>query len=152
MKTLALLALLSGLAVDGSHGFGPYKVNPDLTTGRMEFFREVYVEVEQIGSLIQPVQPLPASASATGDLHISNQANGWVEVTISGQKIGKVGPLTTAVIHDVPSGFYEITTLAANGLVVTHKVATRAEGEGPISRDPAVTPPQLPQGEAPPAP
>lgn len=152
MQMLALLALLSGLMADGSEGFGPYKVNPDLTTGRMEFFREVYVDADQIGNLIKPSQPLPAASAATGDLRIHNSATGWVVVSIGDLKIGKVGPLTTAVIHQVPSGFYDITTASANGFKVTQKLSTTVAGESPISRDPSVKPPQLPQGEAPPSP
>ncbi|MCB9746553.1 MAG: hypothetical protein H6740_28520 [Alphaproteobacteria bacterium] len=152
LAPLLLAALLSPTALaEGSDGFGIYEVNPDLTTGRMEFFREVYVDPATISESIKPKKALPAGGPKTGDLRIRNGANGWQEVRINDVRVGQVGPLTTAIIHDMPSGLYEVTLTMPNGFAYTSTVSTAPEGQdGPIRRSDAVQPVPIPVG-APPA-
>ena len=42
-------------------------------------------------------------------LPIVNRTTAWVDITISEQKIGRIGPLTTGVIHNVSGGEYDVT-------------------------------------------
>ena len=54
---LLLLAALSTLpASEGHHGFGIYDVNPDLTTGDLEFFREVFVSPDAFPTQVDPLE------------------------------------------------------------------------------------------------
>lgn len=149
LATLLLVALASPTALaEGNDGFGIYEVNPDLTTGRMEFFREVYVDPETVSDAIKPNKTLPGPAQ--GNLRIHNGSSGWQEVRINDVRVGKVGPLTTAVIHDMPSGIYKVTLTMPNGFEYTKNVTTVPEGQdGPIQRTDAVQPPPMPVGPAP---
>ena len=44
------------------------------------------------------------------------------DVEIAGVKLGRVGPLTTALIHDLPAGVYDVRFTAPNGLSVVRAV------------------------------
>lgn len=152
--SLAILASLVGgaaLAEDGSKGFGIYGVNPDLTTGEMEFFREVYVDPATFPGQLTPKVPAPEGAPERADLSVRNGASAWVDLTINGTKVGKIGPLTTVVIHGVKSGTYEVSMTAPNGFTLKQKVATEGTKvlSAPLTRDPAVTPLPLLEGQPP---
>lgn len=157
---LAALCAPLALASGGEKGFGPFGVNPDLTTGRMEFFRELYLDPSTVAEQLTPKAPLaapgpnpvtgepaPALHSAPwGDLHIPNTTQSFVDVKVGGVKLGRVGPLTTAVVHQVRSGVYELEFTLPNGYSWTETAATVMPS---LVRDPAVSPEPLLQGQAP---
>ncbi|GEM_PF-3343837 len=117
--TLALL-LATTPATAGSgamNAFGPYEVNPALTTGHAAGFRQLFVDPAQFGALVSPTEAL---GDATDDaLHIQNRTNAWVELSVSGVRIGIVGPLTTVVLNGVTPGAYSTTQLGPTGMSLT---------------------------------
>ncbi|MCB9759645.1 MAG: hypothetical protein H6739_07365 [Alphaproteobacteria bacterium] len=151
---LLLAALIGGPAhADGADGFGIYEVNPDLTTGKMAFFRELYVDPETISEALTPKKPLPAEGATPARLELKNGISGWVVVSVNGDKLGVIGPLTTGVIHDVKPGLYEVTMVAPNGFTFTRTVSTVGpDGAGPMRKSEDVQEVTLPQGDPPPPP
>lgn len=156
---LALLAALTlGLAAPVAHaeergGFGPYAPSPTLTKGRLEGFREIYIAAEAVDG-VSPARALPAEGDAPppvgpGDLKLVNSTNAFTDVEIAGVKLGRVGPLTTAVIHDLPAGVYDVRFTAPNGLSVVRSVEVRPLV---IKRPTEITPEPLLTGPPPPIP
>lgn len=157
MIRLALALALCGLAAPAAlaegGGFGPYAPSPTLTRGRLEGFRELYVAPEAVDT-VSPARPLPAEGDAPppagiGDLQLKNSTNAFTDVEIAGVKVGRVGPLTTAVIHDLPAGVYDVRFTAPNGLSVVRAVEVRPLV---IKRHPEITPEPLLTGPPPPVP
>lgn len=163
MTRLALAFALLGLvasaaAAEDRGGFGPYAPSPTLTRGRLEGFRELYVAPEVADSL-SPARPLPTVDDAPppvglGDLELINRTNAFTDVEIAGVKLGRVGPLTTALIHDLPAGVYDVRFTAPNGLSVVRAVEVRPlviKRHTDIRPEPLLTgpPPPIP---APPSP
>ena len=163
---LALLAVLTlGLAATAAlaegGGFGPYAPNPTLTKGRLDGFRELYIEAEAVDGL-SPARALPAEGDApppvgVGDLALINSTNAFTDVEIGGVKLGRVGPLTTAVIHDLPAGVYDVRFTAPNGLSVVRSVEVRPlviKRHTEITPEPLLTgpPPPIPTPPSPPEP
>lgn len=164
MIRLALAALVVfALAVANAEGggFGPYAPSPTLTKGRMEGFRELYVAPEAVEGL-SPARVLPTDGDAPppvglGDLQLTNATNAFTDVEIAGMKLGRVGPLTTAVIHDLPAGVYDVRFTAPNGLSVVRAVEVWPvviKRHTDIQPEPLLTgpPPPIPAPPSPPEP
>ena len=157
---LLLLALSAPAFASGDKGFGPFAPNPTYTTGKLEFFLEIYVDPEQVASQIEPTAPPqapgpdpvtgePAPALHTpisGDLVIKNATQSWVDVKVNGVKVGRIGPLTTAVMHGMRSGVYDVTFTLPNGYSWTDSKNTVMPS---VTRDSQVEPLPLLQGNPP---
>jgi hypothetical protein len=160
MMRLALAPLVVALCLaapaaiaEDRGGFGPYAPSPTLTKGRMEGFRELYAPPEAVEE-VGPARPLPTEGDTTpavglGDLKLINRTNAFTDVEIDGVKLGRVGPLTTAVIHDLPAGVYDVRFTAPNGLSVVRAVEVRPVE---IKRAAEVKPAPLLTGPPPPIP
>lgn len=153
MSLLLIAALSSAPASEGHHGFGIYAVNPDLTTGDLEFFREIFVSPDAFPT---QVDPLESTGDGFGVLEIQNKTSASNLVHINGVKVGVVGPLTTARVHRMKEGTYTVTQQAPNGFTYDKKVATVAAetaafdpAQGTMKPDPAVTPAVMPVGDVP---
>lgn len=86
--------------------------DPNLTTGRFENFRKLFLEKDDILALLKPVAAKREStdgATQGTTLPLVNRTTAWVDVEIGGKKIGRIGPLTTGLIHDVEAGTYVVT-------------------------------------------
>ena len=85
--------------------------DPNLSTGTIENFRKLFLEKEDIIALLEPVsgQRGDADTPQGTTLPIINRTTAWVDIEIGGKKIGRIGPLTTGLIHDVESGSYDVT-------------------------------------------
>ena len=76
--------------------------DPNLTQGDLENFRRLYLEEASILNMFDAKKNIKTS------LPIINKTTGWVDVEYKGKKFARLQPLTTAVIHGVPEGQYEI--------------------------------------------
>ena len=97
-----------------------YTVNPRLSTGPIENFREIYVDPAQAPAQLKPSE----AQSGSSDLSIRNDTMGWSEVTVGGTKIGTIDSLTTGVIHGVPAGTYDVVLRYSNGFEKKLRVGT----------------------------
>ena len=83
-----------------------HPMDPALEAGPVENFQDLSVNPETIAASLKP-------ATAKGDgkenLVLANRTTGWVDVWINKQKIGRIGPLTTARIKNVAAGTYHVT-------------------------------------------
>ena len=101
-----------------------------ISTGRIENFRELYVNPAQIGESLKPKGKLgpvarmnnPRGKSAS--IPIVNETSSYAEISVNGVKIGVIDALQNGAIHDVPPGLYEITFGLQNGYEETRTVAT----------------------------
>ena len=81
-----------------------HPADPALSEGELENFQRIYVDPSTIIGQLKPT----TESEGTGHLYIRNEYNGWVDVTVSGEKIGRVQPFTTAALHNVASGTYDV--------------------------------------------
>ena len=140
--TLLLLSLLSApQANDGSEGFGIWQVDPTYTTGALEYFLEIYVDPAEFAGQVKPTE---ADGEGQGQLHIKNTSSTFQYISINGVKVGRLGPLTTAKVHGLAAGTYEVTKEYPHGFVYTATVHTLPEGFEGIQHDPAVKPAEMP--------
>ena len=151
MSLFLLAALSSAPASEGHVGFGIYDVNPDLTTGNLEFFREIYVSPEAFPSQIDPVE---STGEGFGTLENENKTTAWQLVHVNEVKVGVVGPLTTAKIHRMKEGSYTVSFEAPNGFIYEKSISTVEVGdfdpaEGGMLRTPDVAPVDMPVGDKP---
>lgn len=151
MSLLLLAALSSAPASEGQEGFGIYAVNPDLTTGTLEFFREIYVSPDSFPTQVDPIE---STGEGFGTLEIENKTTASQLVHVNGVKVGVVGPLTTAKIHRMKQGVYTVKQEAPNGFTFEKKVPTVAghafdPTEGRLQPAPEVKPVPMPVGEKP---
>ena len=82
--------------------------DPNLTSGELENFRKLYFEKDAI------LKMFDAKKGNATSLPIINITTGWVDVEFKGKRIARLQPLTTAVVHGVPVGDYEITIHVEN--------------------------------------
>ena len=68
----------------------------------------------------------------SGDLPVRNESTSYADVTIGGVSVGRLGPLKSGIIRDVPAGFYSIELKLQNGYV--RSVEARTE----VVRRPAI--------------
>ena len=85
--------------------------DPNLSSGTIENFRKLFLEKNDIIALLEPVSAQRGDSSTPQGttLPIVNRTTAWVDIEIGGKKIGRIGPLTTGLIHDVESGLYDVT-------------------------------------------
>jgi len=101
-----------------------------ISTGRIENFRELYVNPAQIGESLKPkgkLGPVARMSNPKGksaSIPVVNETSSFAEVSINGVKIGVIDALQNGAIHDVPAGLYEVTFGLQNGYEETRTVAT----------------------------
>ena len=83
-----------------------HPADPALSEGAVENFQRLYCEPDKIASQIKAIST--NEKEGTESLLIANRYNGWVDVSIGEHRIGRLGPFTTGVINDVPTGIYEV--------------------------------------------
>ena len=81
-----------------------HPADPALSEGDLENFQRIYVDPATIIDSLKP----STTGEGTGHLYIRNEYNGWVDVTVSGTKIGRLQPFTTAALHGVAAGTYDV--------------------------------------------
>jgi len=106
-----------------------YVIDPRQSTGELENFREVWVNPSGAGAALRP---LPGGGATGTDLPLRNTSASYADVTVAGVALGRVNPLTSAVVRGVSPGVYEVTWKLQNGFVETQRVATR-EVQGPLT-------------------
>lgn len=108
-----------------------------VSTGRIENFRELYVNPAQIGESLKPVGKLGpvgqmlSPSDKRASIPVVNETSSYAEISINGIKIGVIDALQNGAIHDVPHGMYEITFGLQNGYEETRTIHT-LHLEGPI--------------------
>jgi hypothetical protein len=112
-----------------------YTVDPRLTTGPVENFRELFVDPVSLASQVSPATA--ADGGGRADLVIKNEMTAWGEVTVGSVKVGVIGPLTDGRIRDVPKGTYDVLVTYSNGFVSRRSIATV---EPAVPADPAPAP------------
>lgn len=101
-----------------------------VSTGRIENFRELYVNPAQIGESLKPkgkLGPVARMSNPKGksaSIPIVNETSSYAEISVNGVKIGVIDALQNGAIHDVPAGTYEITFGLQNGYEEVRTVAT----------------------------
>ncbi len=104
-----------------------------LTSGSLENFQRLFdVNPKTISAQLIP-QSAPAEHAHT-TLPVINRTTGWVDIIINNIKIGRIGPLTAAFIHDVKPGQYDVT------FIVEHTHYQYTERVMTISKTEPVTP------------
>ncbi|MEL6342873.1 MAG: hypothetical protein AAFV53_07050 [Myxococcota bacterium] len=98
-----------------------YPANPDLSEGGAVNFYRLYVDPAAIAGQLSPTE---AAGEGKAELPIINETLAWQEVVVNDTKIGLIGPLTTAVIHDVPAGVYTVAMTNSTGYTASSKVET----------------------------
>ena len=124
---LLLLSTLSLAHAEGSEGFGIWNVDPTYTTGNLEYFLEIFVDAEEFPKQVSP--KLADKAGGTGSLHIENKSTTFEFISINGVKVGRLGPLTTAEVHNLPAGTYDVTIEYPHGFSYTKTMHTTGTGE-----------------------
>jgi len=119
---LLLLSTLSLAHAEGSEGFGIWNVDPTYTTGNLEYFLEIFVDAEDFPTQVEP--KTAAEGGGTGSLHIENKSTTFEFISINGVKVGRLGPLTTAEVHNLPSGSYDVTIEYPHGFTYTKAIHT----------------------------
>ena len=126
MTLLTTLFLTSAMAEPLDRPLRPttHPADPALSEGALENFQRLFVDpVEVIGTL----KPIEAT-EGTGHLYIRNEYNGWVDVTVGGTKIGRIQPFTTAALHGVAAGTYDVDiSVERVQYVDNEKIATVSE-------------------------
>lgn len=114
-----LLVATPALASGGGtmNAFGPYDVNPALTTGGATGFRTLFVDPGEFATLVQPAEALGDAADDI--LHVQNRTSAWTELSINGVRIGIIGPLTTVVLEGVKPGSYATSQLGPTGMTTS---------------------------------
>jgi hypothetical protein len=121
-----------------------YTVNPRLTTGPIENFRELYVDPAAVPAQLKPAE---AQSGTATDLSVRNDLTSWTEVTIAGTKIGVLDALTNGVIHGVAAGTYDVVMHYPNGFEKKLRVNTMSTQSAATTTTttttvaPAATPP-----------
>ncbi len=101
-----------------------HPADPALSEGALENFQRVYVDPNEVIKSLKP----STEGEGQGHLYIRNEYNGWVDVTVSGTKIGRIQPFTTAALHDVAAGQYTVEIAVERVQYVdTEKIDTVAE-------------------------
>ncbi len=101
-----------------------------ITTGRIENFRELYVNPAQVGESLKPVGKLGPVARMNNppgkraSLPIVNETSSYAEISVNGIKIGVIDALQNGAIHDVQPGVYQVTFGLQNGYEETRSIAT----------------------------
>ena len=105
-----------------------YQDNPALTEGKLEDFRELYVDAESFASQVTPKE----AAEGIGKLVVYNRTSSPMELEINGVRVGLMHPATPAILHGMPAGSYEVSMTSLSNFKATKLVSTVAE-DAPIT-------------------
>ena len=137
---LALSLVLSPDAqANEENTFGVFQVNASLTTGPASGFRQVFVDANDLNSLLKPAAP--RAGEPNGQLVIENISTAWARVHVGETLVGIIGPLTTGRLQNVTAGTYTVSMELPNGY--TKKVQI-----GTVAADGTTVTPQAPPAPA----
>ena len=126
MTLLTTLFLTSAIAEPLDRPLRPttHPADPALSEGALENFQRVFVDPAEVIDTLKPIE----ATEGTGHLYIRNEYNGWVDVTVGGTKIGRIQPFTTAALHGVAAGTYDVDiSVERVQYVDNEKIATVSE-------------------------
>ena len=106
-----------------------FLVDDKVSGGRVENFRALYVDPEAMASSLRPSKA--GAADRRLSLPINNEFSSYAEISVEGQRIGLIDPMSNGAIHDVPAGTYAVSFKLQNGYVETRSVRAVAVS-GPI--------------------
>ena len=86
--------------------------DPALSEGNLVNFQRLYVDPDTVAEQLIPSQAIRNPEGKS--LAVINKTTGWTDVTISGVQIGRIPPLTTAIIHGVKPGTYTVEQSVEN--------------------------------------
>ena len=113
---------------EGDNSFGPYETNASLTTGALSGFTSLHAPMESLQSGLKPGVAL--SNSGTQLLTIENTSLSSVTVTVSGTKVGTLGPVTIGRIQGIEAGEYTVVLGHPNGYNQTLSITTTSVATG----------------------
>lgn len=105
-----------------------YQDNPALTEGKLEDFRELYVDAETFASQATPKE----AAEGVGKLVVYNRTSSPMELEVNGVRVGLMHPATPAILHGMPAGSYEVSMTSLSNFKATKLVDTVPE-DAPIT-------------------
>ena len=94
-------------------------------------FQRLYVDPDTIASQLTPSKSKKSKQKES--LAIINKTTGWTDLTVSGVKIGRIPPLTTAVIHEVKPGDYNVEQVVENTQYTLKEVVSTTTLDGIIT-------------------
>ncbi len=141
-RAKAVRDYVAGKGVDASrlefHGYGESRPVADNATeeGRAANRRVEFVVKGWDTARAPEAPPAPPTVieepeTGKGDLPIVNTGSSWGVVSLNGREVGRVAPLTNAVVHDVPAGFYDVAIRFQNGFEEKQRVHT-VQVDGPL--------------------
>ncbi|MED5374837.1 MAG: hypothetical protein VX899_27705 [Myxococcota bacterium] len=125
---LILLATLLSPAALAQESRNLYQENPALTEGKLEDFRELYVDAEAFAGQVAPKE----AADGIGKLVVYNRTSSPMDLYVNGVKVGMMHPATPAILHGLKAGTYEVKMIALNAFTTTKMVSTVAE-DAPVT-------------------
>lgn len=105
-----------------------YQDNPALTEGKLEDFRELYVDAESFATQVTPKE----AADGTGKLVVYNRTSSPMELEVNGVRVGLMHPATPVILHDMAAGTYEVSMTSLSNFKATKVVSTVPE-DSPIT-------------------
>ena len=116
---------------EGDNSFGPYETNASLTTGALAGFTSLHASAESLQQGLKPGAEL--AGSGTQMLEIENTSLSSVTVTVSGTKVGTLGPVTIGRIQGIDAGSYTVILGHPNGYNQTLTLVTVGEDGTPAA-------------------
>ena len=120
---------------EGDNSFGPYETNASLTTGALAGFTSLFAAAESLQQGLKPGEALTGTGTQT--LEIENTSLSSVTVTVSGTKVGTLGPVTIGRIQGLDAGSYTVVLGHPNGYNQTLTLVTASENGTPAAAAPA---------------
>ena len=114
---------------EGDNSFGPYETNASLTTGVLSGFTSLYASAESLQAGLKP--GAATAGSGTQLLTIENTSLSSVTVTVSGTKVGTLGPVTIGRIQGIEAGEYTVVLGHPNGYNQTLSLSTTSVTAAP---------------------
>ncbi len=143
LSSLMAAALLSSVAYaedpyqgEGDNSFGPYETNASLTKGALSGFTSLFASAESLQEGLKPGAAL--TGTGTQILAIENTSLSSVTVTVSGTKVGTLGPVTIGRIQGLDAGSYTVVLGHPNGYNQTLSLVTASQDGTPASAAPSV--------------
>lgn len=147
LSSLTAAVFLSTVAVaedpyqgEGDNSFGPYETNASLTTGAVAGFTSLFASAESLLEGLKPGESLTGTGTQT--LAIENTSLSSVTVTVSGTKVGTLGPVTIGRIQGLDAGNYTVILGHPNGYNQTLSLVTASEDGTPASAAPSAPAPE----------
>ncbi len=100
----------------------PYTHVEGYSTGAIEGMRRLAIDP---AATLPTLKPTVAGSGEPGKLVIENPSSAWAFLTVSGVKIGQIGPFRTATLHGVAPGTYTVSFELPNGRKVEEQHVTR---------------------------